>query len=245
MKVKSLLSYLPNTLTCLNLLFGTIGAYLAITGRPDLTAYCVFIAAFFDFWDGFAARLFKVSSPIGKDLDSLADLISFGLAPTAAYSALIYSYITGIWTGDFWQLSMWDKVLTLSPILLMPFSALRLAKFNNDIRQKENFIGLTTTATGLFSVSFVYMAYTQENFPLILKNPLFILGLILVFSFLLVSEIPMFSLKFKHFKIKGNEPRYVLLLISLLSIALTGIGALVIIIPAYIIYSLLLCLKKA
>lgn len=238
----NILRHLPNFLTCQNLLLGAVGTYMAITGRPDLTVICILMAAVFDFFDGFAARLLKVSSPIGKDLDSLADLISFGFAPAAAYSSLIHSYITGVWTGKYWELDMVNQLLILSPFILVAFSALRLAKFNNDSRQTENFIGLTTTATGMFSVSYAYIAYTSDNFPLILKSPLIVLSLIAIFSALLVSEIPMFSLKFKHYRLKGNEPRYILLLISLISLVLLGFGALMIIIPAYVVYSILLAI---
>ena len=236
----NILRHLPNFLTCQNLLFGTVGTSMALTGRPDLTVICILMAAVFDFFDGFAARLLKVSSPIGKDLDSLADLISFGFAPAAAYSSLVHSYITGKWTGGYWELDIVNQLIILSPFVLVAFSALRLAKFNNDSRQTENFIGLTTTATGMFSVSYAYVAYTLENFPLVLKSPLVVLSLIAIFSALLVSEIPMFSLKFKHYRLKGNEPRYILLLISLFSLVLFGFGALMIIIPAYVVYSILL-----
>jgi len=228
---------IPNFLTCLNLLLGAIGTYLAIAGRPDLTVICVLCAAVFDFFDGFAARLLKAYSLTGKDLDSLADLISFGLAPAAAYSALIHNFLTGSWSGEYEILDFGDRLMLLSPFILTVFSALRLAKFNNDKRQTENFLGLTTTATGMFSVSFVYMAYTYDNFPGILTNPLIILVLILFFSFLLVSEIPMFSLKLKHFRWKGNQHRYIMLIISVISLIFMGLGALVVIVPVYVVYS--------
>jgi CDP-diacylglycerol--serine O-phosphatidyltransferase len=238
----NILRHLPNFLTSLNLLLGTVGAYLAIVGRPDLTVICVLIAAVFDFFDGFAARMLKAYSAIGKDLDSLADLISFGLAPAAAYSSMLHYFITGSWTGEFWNLPVGDQLMLLFPFILTVFSALRLAKFNNDTRQTENFLGLTTTATGMFSVSFAYMCYSCESFPVFFRNPLFIFILIIVFSALLVSEIPMFSLKFKHFRWKGNEPRYILLVVSLISLICTGWGALTVIIPVYVIYSIALYL---
>ena len=242
-----LFRHLPNFITCLNLLSGAIGAYLAIVGRPDLTIICILLAAVFDFFDGFMARLLHAYSDIGKDLDSLADLVSFGLAPAAAFSSLLHFFLTGSWTSEFWNLLNSDKLLLLSPFILTIFSALRLAKFNNDARQTENFLGLTTTATGMFSVSFVYMAYSYENFPRIFTNPLCIFLIIIIFSALLVSEIPMFSLKFKHYRWKGNEPRYILLLVSLISLIFMKLGALVIIIPAYVLYSsgLALCRTKS
>jgi len=236
--------HIPNFLTSLNLALGAIGTCFAILGRPDLTLICVLCAAVFDFFDGFAARLLNAYSLIGKDLDSLADLISFGFAPAAAYSALLHYSITGSWTGEFWNLDLLNRLLLLSPFIITIFSALRLAKFNNDSRQTENFLGLTTTATGMFSVSFVYMAYSIENFPAILINPLFIFFLIIVFSFLLVSEIPMFSLKFKHFRWKGNENRFILLAVAIISLIFTQLGALVIIVPFYVVYSIVLMIVK-
>lgn len=232
-----LLRHLPNFLTSLNLLLGTVGAYLAITGRPDITVWCILIAALFDFLDGFAARMLKAYSLIGKDLDSLADLISFGLAPAAAYSAVLHFYFTGSWGGMFWQLETSQQLLLLSPFVLTAFSALRLAKFNNDTRQTENFIGLTTTATGMFSVSLVYLIYKGIDWLQFFVSPWVIVLLLAVFCALLVSEIPMFSLKFKSFEFKGNEPRYVLLIVSLIALVLLGAGALTLIIPVYVLYS--------
>ena len=238
------MKHIPNFLTSLNLLLGAIGTYFAILGRPDLTIICVLLAAVFDFFDGFAARMLKAYSLIGKDLDSLADLISFGLAPAAAYSSLMHYFLTGSWSGEYWNMDFGDKLILLSPFVLTIFSALRLAKFNNDSRQTENFLGLTTTATGMFSVSYVYLVYINESFPAILINPLSIFLLIIIFSALLVSEIPMFSLKFKHFRWKGNQHRYVLLLISIISLIFTKLGALTIIVPVYVIYSVVLNLQK-
>jgi CDP-diacylglycerol--serine O-phosphatidyltransferase len=232
-----LLKHLPNFITTLNLLFGATGSYFAIMGRPDLTVICVLSAAVFDFFDGFAARMLKAYSLIGKDLDSLADLISFGFAPAAAFSSLLHYSVTGLWTGKYWDLDLGYRLLLIIPFILTAFSALRLAKFNNDKRQTENFLGLTTTATGMFSTSYVYMIYSVENIPSIFANPLFILALIVVFLALLVSEIPMFSLKFKHFKWKGNEPRYILLIFSVICLIFTGLWALAIIIPVYIVFS--------
>ena len=232
-----ILRHLPNFLTSLNLFLGTVGTYLAITGRPDITVWCILIAALFDFLDGFAARMFKAYSLIGKDLDSLADLISFGLAPAAAYSSVLHYYYTGSWSGMFWQLEISEQLVLLSPFVLTVFSALRLAKFNNDTRQTENFIGLTTTATGMFSVSLVYLIYKGFDWLQFFISPWVVLALIAVFCALLVSEIPMFSLKFKSFGFKGNEPRYVLLVVSLIALVLLGAGALTLIIPVYVLYS--------
>ncbi|MCL2073444.1 MAG: CDP-alcohol phosphatidyltransferase family protein [Marinilabiliaceae bacterium] len=240
MFTKILIKNIPNFLTSLNLLLGAFGTYFAILGRPDLTVVCVLLAAVFDFFDGFAARQLNAYSLIGKDLDSFADLISFGFAPAAAYSSLLHYFITGSWAGEFWNLSYSDQILLLIPFFLTVFSALRLAKFNNDTTQTDNFRGLTTTATGMFSVSYVYTVFSYENFPPFFKNPLFILFLIFFLSYLLVSEIPMFSLKFKHFRWKGNEHRFILLEVSLIALIFMGLRALFVIVPFYVLFSVVL-----
>ncbi len=235
---------IPNALTCANLLLGTFGVYFAILGRPDLTMWAVLLAALFDFFDGFAARILNAYSDIGKDLDSLADLISFGFAPAAIISSFINFKLTGSWQSSFFEINIYQKALLLSPFILTAFAALRLAKFNNDTRQTENFIGLTTTATGMFVVSLGYILY-KNKFNLTDKVEIWVMLLITaILSALLVSEIPMFSLKFKSFKWKDNIHRYMLLIISLLAIIVMGISALAVIIPIYVIYSIFLSLKK-
>jgi CDP-diacylglycerol--serine O-phosphatidyltransferase len=240
----SIVRHIPNALTSGNLFLGTTGAYLALVGRPDWTAWCVLAAALLDFMDGFAARILNAYSDIGKDLDSLADLVSFGVAPAAVLSAMVHFSLTGQWSGLFLTLDMSQQLLVLMPFLLVVFSALRLAKFNNDERQTENFIGLTTTATGMFTVSLAYLIFNEGGWWLHITNPWAVLVLVVIFSALLVSEIPMFSLKFKSFGWKGNENRYVLLLVSLLALVFLRAGALAVIVPAYVLYSIVLTLAN-
>lgn len=232
-----IIKIIPNTLTSLNLFFGATGMLLAFQGRPDLTAWCILIAAFFDFTDGFAARMLKAYSYIGKELDSLADLISFGLAPAAAFISLLSFHFTGHWRLDFFGNALSLQLLLLLPFVLTIFSALRLAKFNIDTRQTESFLGLTTTATGMFSVSLIHLIFTRQGDWNALSSPWFIFPLIVVFCFLLVSEIPMFSLKFKSFGIKANAVRYLLLLVGFISIIVFGIGGIAFTILGYILFS--------
>ncbi|GAO29054.1 CDP-diacylglycerol-serine O-phosphatidyltransferase [Geofilum rubicundum JCM 15548] len=239
----SIVRHIPNALTSGNLFLGTTGAYLALVGRPDLTAWCVLAAALLDFLDGFAARMLHAYSDIGKDLDSLADLVSFGVAPAAVLSAMVHFSLTGQWSGLFLTLEMTQQALVLMPFLLVVFSALRLAKFNNDERQSESFIGLTTTATGMFTVSLAYLIFKEGGWWLQLTNPWAVLAMVAVFSALLVSEIPMFSLKFKSFGWKGNENRYVLLVVSLFALVFLQVGALAVIVPAYVLYSIVLAVS--
>lgn len=233
-----ILRHVPNALTSLNLFFGATGVFFALQGRPDLTGWAVLIAAVFDFSDGFAARFLKAYSEIGKELDSLADLISFGLAPAASYMSLLHYGFAESWKIDFWQLNMAGQVLILFPLILVVFSALRLAKFNIDTRQTESFLGLTTTATGMFSVSLIHFIFTRGGIWTVLSSVYVVVPLLVIFCFLLVSEIPMFSLKFKTFGIRENFPGYFLLLTGLVFVILTGVGGIAVTILLYILFSL-------
>lgn len=230
--------HIPNTLTSLNLFFGAVGIVMAFQGRPDLTAWCILIAAVFDYSDGFAARMLKAYSDIGKELDSLGDLISFGLAPATAYISLMHFHFTGNWEVAFFERTLSEQLLLLLPFVLTVYSALRLAKFNIDTRQSESFLGLTTTATGMFSVSLVYLIFTRGGWWTALSTPWFVFPLLVVFCYLLVSEVPMFSLKFKTFGFKGNNVlRYLLLLIGFASVLIFGIGGIAMTVTAYVLFS--------
>jgi len=230
--------HIPNTLTSLNLFFGATGVLFAFQGRPDLTAWCVLIAAVFDFGDGFTARMLKAYSDIGKELDSLADLISFGLAPAAAYMSLLHFSFSGNWTLSFFELNWIEQLLLPGPIVLTVFSALRLAIFNIDTRQSESFLGLTTTATGMFSVSMIHLIYARGNEWEILASPFIVFPLLALFCYLLVSEIPMFSLKFKSLGLKANAMKYLLLLVGLVSVLIFGFGGIAITILGYLLFSI-------
>jgi CDP-diacylglycerol--serine O-phosphatidyltransferase len=196
--------YIPNTLTSLNLFSGCIATVMAFQGEFLWVVVWVIIAALFDFSDGFAARLLKAYSPIGKELDSLADAISFGLAPSVAVFRFLSENVITIS-----QNPVIVEYLPYMAFLLAVFSALRLAKFNVDERQTESFIGLNTPANALFWVSFCY-GLTYDA-PILTPTLIYtFMVAIIVFSLLMVSEIPMFSLKVKSLKLKGNEYRYFL-----------------------------------
>jgi CDP-diacylglycerol--serine O-phosphatidyltransferase len=190
--------HIPNFITSMNLFAGSIAVYYAFQGDFLVVFIAVLLAAIFDFMDGFAARLLKAYSPMGKELDSLADAISFGLAPGAvAFSLLAQSDLPG-----------W---VSFVGFLIPVFSALRLAKFNIDERQSENFIGMPTPANAIFWVGISY-----SFSPLFIENPWITLVAILILSGLLVSEIPMISLKFNRLAWKGNQGRYIFLAGSLI-----------------------------
>ncbi len=215
-KIKGMI---PNTITCMNLLCGCIATMMAFNGELSVAFWMVILATVFDFADGFAARLLKAYSPMGKELDSLADLISFGMAPAAVFFALGLGY---------------------PAFLLVIFSALRLAKFNIDTRQTSEFIGLATPADALFFTSLGYI-YAEGGAFLTpyLENRWILLVLTVVFSLLMVSEIPMFSLKMKSYRFSDNKVRYVFLACALLSLLVFGIIAIPFIILTYIIINII------
>ncbi len=223
--------HLPNAITCLNLLSGCLGIVFAFQGELVFASYAIFIAAIFDFLDGMLARLLNAYSEIGKELDSLADMVSFGVLP----SVIIYQLF--LQSPQLGPVSIW---LNFSAFLIAIFSALRLAKFNIDTRQSENFIGLPTPANAILIASFP-MILEQGNFfisPYIL-NPFFLFVFSFGMSILLVSELPLISLKFKTISLANNLPRYILVFSSLILLLIFKFAAVPIIIFLYFIISLI------
>ena len=222
----SIKKHIPNTITCCNLTSGCIATFWAFQGRCDLALLFIVIGAVFDFFDGMSARLLGVSSPIGKELDSLADCITFGFAP----SAIVYEYLR----PD-------TELLPFVVFIMAAFSALRLAKFNLDERQALGFIGLPTPANALFWGSLIVGAGDwMKSAPFISSNlSLVILAGSFISCYLLVAEIPMFALKFKHWGWKGNEIKYIFLLTCIPLLAFLGISGLAAIIAWYIILSII------
>lgn len=209
--------YIPNFLTSLSLFSGSIASVMAFQGEYLWVVVWVVIAALFDFSDGFAARLLKAYSPMGKELDSLSDMVSFGFAPSVALYTFLCEHTYIITSNQFII-----EYLPYMAFILAIFSALRLAKFNIDERQSESFIGLNTPANALFWVSLCYGLV--NTVPSVSPTLMYIvLAAIFVFSSLMVSEIPMFSLKIKNLKLKGNEYRYFLALFIIGLVAYIGI----------------------
>lgn len=209
-------------------------------GRLGLAAWFIFLAAVFDFSDGLLARLLKAYSDLGKQLDSLADMVSFGVAPALLFFkafGIFFEMKYGVFSYD--KLLVLEKIVLLSPALLVITAALRLGKFNIDDRQESYFIGLPTPATGIFAASYLLILLENLNNILgtYLSHPLFLLFLILLFSSLMTSEIPMFSIKFKHYGWKENRVRYVFLGISVILVIGFKLYAIPVIILGYIILS--------
>jgi CDP-diacylglycerol--serine O-phosphatidyltransferase len=221
----SIKKHIPNTITCCNLISGCIATYWAFSGNYEMALLFIIIGAVFDFFDGMSARLLGVSSPIGKELDSLADDITFGFAP----SAIIFSY-----------LCTFHIHLLFVPFLafvMAAFSALRLAKFNLDERQALGFIGLPTPANALFWGALIVGA--GDWISTLPYAPYLILLGTFISCYLLIAEIPMFALKFKHWGWKGNEIKYIFILSCVPLLLLLGVSGIAIIIAWYILLSII------
>lgn len=216
--------HIPNALTCANLLSGCIGIVFAFKGDLTITAYAVLISGIFDFFDGFSARLLNVKSEIGKELDSLADVVSFGFLPGVVMFQLIS------------QSNFTSPYLPYTAFLITIFSALRLAKFNLDTRQTEDFIGLNTPMNTLFIVS---LPFIQRDYPEIINSTIFLIGITILMSWLLVSEIKIFSLKFGTSNWQDNKVKYIFLIISAVLIAFLKFAAIPIVLVLYIASSFL------
>ena len=178
----SLKKYIPNSITSMNALAGTIGVVFALQGRPDYAFICMLAAAVFDFCDGLAARMLNAYSPMGKELDSLADMVSFGVLPA----------VTLIGTMQLKGADSWTEVI---PLFLAVMSALRLAKFNVDERQSTDFIGVATPTAAMICGSLCYFSLHSAALDSLAGTPWFLPAVAVVLGLLLVSEIPMFGMK--------------------------------------------------
>ncbi len=232
--------HIPNFITILNLISGAIGIFFVFQDKIIWACIMIYVAGIFDFLDGFAARLLKATSEIGKSLDSLADVISFGLLPSAILYYIIKLIIYQINPAFSLAGASFTEILLLSSsLLIVAFSALRLANFNVDTRQSYGFIGVPTPAIALLISSFPFII-NQGAFGAVLLMKLYIIiPLILVLSLLMVSEIPMLALKFKSFSVSKNIYIYLLIIISIISIIFWGVNSIPLIFLVYILFSVL------
>jgi CDP-diacylglycerol--serine O-phosphatidyltransferase len=218
---------IPNALTCGNIVCGCLGIIQIFKGDLALACYLVFIGALFDFVDGLAARILNAKSPLGKDLDSLADMTTFGVLP-----GLMMYYIINLTTKN--------DLIPFIGILIPVFSAIRLAKFNNDPRQASDFFGLPTPANALFFVSIpLIILFDQSGLKAYIMKPLLLSSFVVIFCLLMVSEMKLFSLKIKSFNFKDNIFIIVLFFIANLLFFYLFFTAIPFIIILYIILSLL------
>ena len=231
--------HIPNAITCLNLLSGCIGIVMAFNSDLADAGYfnikyagvAILVAAVFDFLDGMLARLLQAYSDIGKELDSLADVVSFGVLP----SVIVYQLFQ-----QAPQLGILSQYINYSAFFIAIFSALRLAKFNIDLRQNEHFIGLPTPANAILIASLPFIVTEGSSFlSAYVLNPFFLFIFSLGMGLLLVMELPLMSLKFKDLSIKNNLFRYILLFSAALLILIFNFAAVPIIIFLYIVLSII------
>src|SRR5688572_11876954 len=214
--------HIPNFLTCCNLVCGCLGIIGLLEGKNIPVAYFVWAACIFDFLDGFAARLLKTSSPIGKELDSLADMVSFGVLP----ALLMYTSIS---------LQSSSAFLPFTALLIAVASALRLAIFNLDETQSDSFKGLPTPANAIFITALPLLDAPFLDF---VRNPVVLACICVAFSLLLVSRIDLFALKFKNFSWSDNKVRFLFLFLAVLLLVVFKLAAIPLIILSYIALSL-------
>lgn len=213
--------HIPNIVTSLNLFSGCIAALAALKGDFNLTLICMIASGVFDFCDGMIARFLGVSSPMGRELDSLADVISFGMVPSLVLYTMMQPY--EIFGG-----------MSYIAFLIVIFSAWRLAKFNIDERQSVDFIGLNTPMNSFFIIS---LPYIQQRFPYLFEGGYLLIILIILLSSLLISEIRLFSMKFAGLSWNQNKYRYLFLISSLFLVSILKIISVPIVLLLYFIFS--------
>lgn len=236
--------HIPNLLTLGNLFCGAVATIFAVKGFYNAAALFVMLGIIFDFFDGFVARLLKVSGELGKQLDSLADVVTSGVVPGIIMVSMIQNNLLAISTNEsdeYFNISLLGLILTLG-------ACYRLANFNLDTRQTDNFIGLPTPAMSLFVVS-LPLIQQYSNFEIakeIVSNNYYLIAITLFLTYFMNAEIPLFSLKFKDFSFKNNLVKYLFLGVSLVLILTLTYTSLPLIILAYILFSMVynITLKK-
>ena len=227
---------IPNIITLTNLFCGLCAIIFAFQGNLPLASFCIFAGAFFDFFDGLAARLLKVTGKLGKQLDSMADMVTFGVAPGMILFQLIYySQTISFFQSDIKDPNLFPAILAF---LLPIFSAIRLAKFNIDTKQTSSFIGLPTPAAAIFIAS---LPIIETNYGIWLSTELLIVSTIIL-SLLLVANLPLFSLKMKkreNWKNKENIIRIIFLISCLILLFIFEYAAIPFIVILYIFLSII------
>jgi len=227
--------HIPNIVTLCNLLCGTLATIFAVDGHFELTAFFVALGVFLDFFDGFFARILKVSGELGKQLDSLADMVTSGVVPgIVLFSLLGYEnqFMDGF--SSFSAIPLIGLLVTLA-------ACYRLANFNLDTRQSESFIGLPTPAMSLFVVSLplIQMHSEIDFIRELIGNTYFLISISIFFSFLMNSKLHLFSLKFKNYTLRENLFKYVLMVLSVIFLITMKFLAVPIIILCYLILSII------
>jgi len=225
--------YIPNFITSLNLASGFAAIIFAFQGSILMASWFIAAAMVFDFFDGFSARILNAYSDVGKELDSLADIVSFGVAPAIILYQLTMNVCSSV--GQFPQLLI-ILIMSIMPVC----AALRLAIFNVDTSQTVNFKGLATPANAIAVISMVFASSFSDSevIAFLINSPAALIIITIILSLLMVSRLELFSLKVSSLKLKGNESRYLMLVLLVIVFAIIGIAGVALIIPVYIIASL-------
>lgn len=239
MWIKRIISHIPNTLTTLNLVGGCLSILTAFSGDLRLSAIILLVAFHADIFDGMSARLLKVQSLMGKELDSLADMISFGLAPAVILHVMLKQQLDVEAFSFSLPVKTW--ITLLIPFLLPVFAALRLAKFNVDENQKDEFIGLPTPANALMVISLPLIAFSQPESFLTdwFSHPEVIIIYSVTVALLMVIPVHLYGLKLKGFRWRENKFRYLFLALALGTIVTFFHTGLFLTIILYFVYGVL------
>ncbi|SJN17081.1 phosphatidylcholine/phosphatidylserine synthase [Sphingobacterium sp. JB170] len=213
--------HIPNTLTCLNLFFGCIAVVYAFEKNIEVVFYCILISGICDFFDGMAARALHVKSTIGKELDSLADMVSFGFVPGVVFFMMLKDSTNLVF-------------LPYLGFLVTVFSALRLAKFNVDERQSQDFIGLNTPMNTFFVLS---LPFIGRDFPDLVYSPYMLILIVGMVSYLLVSEVRLFSMKLSSPSWEKNKFQFIFVILTVTLVVFLKFIALPLVLLSYIIFS--------
>ena len=230
-----IVKHIPNTITCCNLISGCISILFLCNNHVLWASAMIFVAAVFDFLDGFAARTLNAKSPIGGELDSLSDVVSFGVAPSFIVAWFLSNMGIGWWIHDV-------NAFPMLAFILAAFAAVRLAKFNIDTRQSTSFIGLPVPAVGLFIASLPFMLFNIGNDSALytcVVNPYFMLAMVAIFSWLMISEVPFFSFKLKNLRFKDNILRYFVVIFAIVAVIILNLVALPFVFLFYILLSVI------
>ncbi len=235
LRFMNLIKQIPNAITCLNLLCGCLALLSVFVGMAHHACLYILAGLIFDFLDGYVARLLKANSPIGKQLDSLADMVTFGVVPGFILFHLFLKSNFFIMVDNRLLFNLLKYTFFANTLC----AALRLAKFNTDTRQTDSFLGLPTPANTIFIAS-LPLILLHDHFGLTpyILNPMILIGICILFSMLMISEIPLFSLKFKNFKWGDNKPQFILIALSVILIPVLEFAAIPLMVILYIILSI-------
>lgn len=241
-KNSSMIKQLPNFLTTINIMLGCLAIVFAFEGNLQLSSVMVILAAVMDFFDGFFARILHAYSGFGKSLDSLADMVAFGIAPAIVlYHILIMSLTFHDSSFNIETASLLESIILYAAFLIAIFSGIRLARFTSTNTGNSHFLGVPTPANALLiaSIAIILVETEKEQLRELLLNTYFLVILILILCILMVSGLKLFSLKFSTFSFKSNQVRYIFLIVSALLLILFQLFAVPVIFVFYIFLSLL------